>query len=91
MRLLHNIVKDNFGIELHEDVNWLILEDLIAEMLCEVLSNGKSHCKTSASILCGQWFSDKTFPDGTHFWIKADNEWGFESGYLYRMRGSYDN
>ena len=88
MKIINFSLKDKNGevlatthLIVRKGDNWLDIEDSLAEMLEDM--TGKNE-KTSAAILCGQWFSLKGFPDGMHFFINYPNDWGFTSAYLFR-------
>ena len=70
------------SFHLEQGTNWLGLEAQLANMLSEVTGRDE---RVSAAILCNQWLDVKKFPDGMHFYINYDNEWGFTSAYLFRV------
>ncbi len=76
------IKEDDFII--NEGDNWFDLEKNLATWLDKHVKSNSN--KTSADIIAGEWRSSRSFPNGTHFFIMADNEFGFESGYLFRKK-----
>ena len=80
--------KDKDGVRLagssitvESGMSWQDIEKLLAEFIKQY--TGKDE-RVSAAIICGQWTKPTGFPNGTHFFINWDNEWGFTSAYLFR-------
>jgi hypothetical protein len=77
--------KDLIGSSFIVDsgINWIELEKRLAEFLKGY--TGKDE-RISAALLCNNWMTLKGFPDGMHFFINWNNEWGFVSAYLFRKK-----
>lgn len=71
----------NTHLVIRKGMNWLDLEEVLSDMLSD--ATGKRE-DVSAAILCSQWLKVKEFPNGMHFFINYNNEWGFTSVYLFR-------
>ena len=77
--------KDLIGgsIVVEEGMNWLDIEKLVVDFL-EKFTGKKD--TVSAAIITNEWMTSKKFPDGTHFFINWENDWGWCHGFLYRVR-----
>lgn len=77
--------KDLIGgsIEIKQGMNWLDIEKLLVEFLEKFI--GKKDT-VSASIISNEWMKSKVFPDGTHFFLNWENDFGWCHGYLYRVK-----
>ena len=59
------------------------LEESVLHMLTQVLGDKGSNTVSAHMIAYNLVMKDVKNIDGTHFFIKADNEWGFQSAYLF--------
>lgn len=77
--------KDSITI-LH-GMNWLDVDKLLADMISRYTGKNET---VSGNILGNEWMTQKKFPDGSHFFINYDNEFGFVSSYLYQIENGKD-
>lgn len=64
-------------------MSWLQLEKEFAEFLKQF--TGKLDT-VAAAILCNNWMKEKQFPDGMHFFIDWENDFGWIHAFLFRVR-----
>ena len=60
---------------------WLEMDKLFDKEISKF--TGKENNCVSPDM--DRWMKDKKFPDGTHYFINFNNDWGFISAYLYRV------
>lgn len=84
------VFRDEHGNDLksgtftiNNGMNWLTLEKEFAEFLKQF--TGKVDT-IAASILCNDWMKKKRFPDGMHFFLDWDNDFGWIHAFLHRVR-----
>lgn len=71
------------SIIIYDGMNWLDIEKLLAEFLKK--HTGKFDT-VAAAIITNEWMQTKKFPDGTHFFVNWENDWGWKHGFLYRVK-----
>ena len=70
-----------FDLIISEGTTWLEMDKLFDKEIAKF--TGKEYNCVSPDI--DKWVQDKKFPDGAHYFINWDNDWGFISAYLYRI------
>lgn len=71
------------SITITEGMNWLDLEKSMVDFLEKY--TGKKDT-VAAAILCSNWMLTKIFPDGMHFFLDWENDFGWVHAYLHRVR-----
>ena len=78
-----DLISDTILIK--EGMNWLMIEKLLGEFFEK--HTGKKDT-VSAAIITNRWMIDKVFPDGIHFFLNWENDFGWCHAYLYRDKTS---
>lgn len=70
------------SIDIDGNATWIDMDTILGDMIKR--ATGKDE-RISGSMLSNEWMTNKKFQNGNHFFIVADNEFGFASAYLYRV------
>lgn len=66
-----------------DGMSWLDLEKELAKFLEQFTGKVET---IAAAILCNNWMKKKSFPDGMHFFLDWENDFGWIHAFLYQVR-----
>lgn len=70
-----------FDLAIDDTMTWLDVEKSLNAVL-SMFTFKENNC---VAPTVDQWMNDKRFPDGKHYFIRWNNDWGFTSAYLFRV------